>query len=439
MSPYDDTYPRMAPVPQPEPHPGAEPKAPGEVARDTSRGVNRSDGVIWGIYAILCTLSVVELFSASSHEVTAGNIYAPLIRHLVFLGAGFGLMLWLQRVGWDKFYRVTWPVVVLSMLMMVYVMFFGDILNNARRSFSIGPIRVFPAELIKFSVVMAIAWCMTRYRLIDTAVTRRRMVNLSIAVTVLSAALLFSQGLTNTILLVIIAMAMMIVGGIGGKQIMALILVFAVLGGAGMAYKRLQPQEEGNRSGMWVKRLTGFMEPNKWADTVKITDENAQEQYSYIAQAHGGVLGVLPGNSRETSRLSLAFSDYIFAIIVEELGLVGGIALLLCYLLLLTRAAYIAYRCQHTYPALLILGMALFIVLQAMFHMSIVTGAGPVSGQPLPLFSKGGTSILITSVALGMMLSVSRNALRSDNKQQISDTMRSLPHDVRALNLSQDK
>lgn len=262
------------------------------------------------------------------------------------------------------------------------------------------------------------------------------MLTWSLFITVVSAALLFSQGLTNTILLSFIALAMIVVGGVSGKQLVAVFIIFGLLGGGAYAYKKVIG---GGRTETQANRLTSFLEPNKWADSVTINDQNAQEQYSFIAQAHGGVTGVMPGNSRETSRLALAFSDYIFAIIVEELGLWGGILLMICYLFLLSRAVYIAYRCRHTYPALLILGMALFIVLQAMFHIAIVTGAAPVSGQPLPLISKGGTSILITSVALGIMLSVSRNALRSSNKREMSEAMQALPEDVSAVNISQDK
>lgn len=142
----------------------------------------------------------------------------------------------------------------------------------------------------------------------------------------------------------------------------------------------------------------------------------------------------MPGNSRETARLPLAFSDYIYAIIVEEMGLVGGICILVLYLWLLARAARIANRCQTLYPALLVIGMAVFITFQAIFHMCIVTGVFPVSGQPLPLISKGGTSILITSMALGIMLSVSRFAARKGQSTEIKEEMKVLDDNVSAAN-----
>jgi cell division protein FtsW len=156
--------------------------------------------------------------------------------------------------------------------------------------------------------------------------------------------------------------------------------------------------------------------------------------YSYMAQANGSWHGVLPGNSRETARLPLAFSDYIFAIIVEDWGFIGGFALLMLYLCLLGRAGAIAAKCSRAFPALLVMGMAVMTVLQALFHMAIVTGVFPVSGQPLPLISKGGSSILVTSIAFGIMLSVSRFAAQNNQRSEINAEIAELPSEMTAEN-----
>ena len=142
----------------------------------------------------------------------------------------------------------------------------------------------------------------------------------------------------------------------------------------------------------------------------------------------------MPGNSREVSRLPLAFSDFIYAIIIEEFGLLGGIILLATYLFLLIRAGMIAYKCKKAYPALLIVGLALMITLQALANMAIAVGLVPVSGQPLPLISKGGMSICITCIALGIMLSVSRNATKESNDQIKGVSESGLPEDLQASN-----
>lgn len=182
---------------------------------------------------------------------------------------------------------------------------------------------------------------------------------------------------------------------------------------------------------------------SRWNDSIPlykqdITAENRQEMYAYMAQANGGITGVLPGNSRETARLPLAFSDYIYSIVVEDLGLVGGLFLLLVYLSLLGRAGVIASRCDRAFPSMLVMGMAVMIVFQALFHMAINTGVFPVSGQPLPMISKGGTSMLITSLAFGIMISISRYASTAGRKKA-ARTDTDLPAELDAVNPMQLK
>ena len=191
----------------------------------------------------------------------------------------------------------------------------------------------------------------------------------------------------------------------------------------------------GNRSDTWIGRLERHFRLAKYEDP--INNLNKQEQFSYMAQAHGGLFGVGPGNSRENARLPLAFSDYIYAIVIEECGMVTGVVVLLLYLLLLARAGSIAVRFKQTFPCLLVIGCALYIVYQALFHMAIVSGVFPVSGQPLPLISKGGTSIIVTSIALGIMLSVSRHAAVKGDKEAIRAEMKVLPENLHSDNPSQ--
>jgi len=421
----------------------------------------RTDRQIWGIYIMLCIISIVELYSASSHEVTASNIFGPIIRHVMFLLMGLVIMLGLQRTHYKYFLRWIWPFAIGSAVLMLITLGFGDYINGARRSISFGPIAIQPAEMVKISVVLVIASVLSRSQMKgETDVTNKGLVQVC-AACVVAAMLLVSQGLTNTLLLMGIAMSMMLIGGISAKKFLIIIAVAMVAGGAFVAFKMLKSKYSdqakvetvhvaiegtdvtaeiggtsrgGGRGDTWRKRIERYLNKEKYNEP--ITDLNQQEQYSYIAQAHGGVFGVMPGNSRETARLPLAFSDYIYAIIIEELGLVGGICVLILYLWLLARAGRVAYRCQTAFPALLVMGMAVFITFQAVFHMCIVTGVFPVSGQPLPLISKGGTSILITSMALGIMLSVSRFAARKGKKAEIKEEMQELPSEVRAENPS---
>ena len=254
--------------------------------------------------------------------------------------------------------------------------------------------------------------------------------------------------MTNTLLMMVISTAMMIIGGVRWKELFCVWGVYAVIAGGyyfvkysdvgekmfgteqaeGMSdAEAIASGREFDRQATHKNRISNFLRPDKYKD--KITSDNAQEMYSFIAQANGGVVGRFPGNSRETARLPLAFSDYIYAIIIEDTGLIGGAFLLFAYLCLLWRAGYIASQCKKAFPALLVIGMAVFIVCQALVHMGIVTGCLPVSGQPLPLISKGGSSVIVTSIALGMMLSVSRFALRKGQRQEANDRIARLSDD----------
>ena len=416
----------------------------------------RRDPAIWGIYAFLIFVSIVELFSASSREIVGGNILGPISRHAFLLFIGFIIMICLQRIHYRHFYRWTYVIVGLSVLSVFYTMFFGVVINGARRAFSLfGLCTVQPSELIKFSAALIIARLLCNYRvhykkgLIEEYKRyNHRLVAVVAGIVLFFGALLIKQGMTNTLLMMVISTAMMIIGGVRWKELFCVWGVYAVIAGGyyfvkysdvgekmfgteqaeGMSdAEAIASGREFDRQATHKNRISNFLRPDKYKD--KITSDNAQEMYSFIAQANGGVVGRFPGNSRETARLPLAFSDYIYAIIIEDTGLIGGAFLLFAYLCLLWRAGYIASQCKKAFPALLVIGMAVFIVCQALVHMGIVTGCLPVSGQPLPLISKGGSSVIVTSIALGMMLSVSRFALRKGQRQEANDRIASLSDD----------
>ena len=418
----------------------------GEAAASTP---HRSDGSIWAIFIVLCLVAVVELYSASSFEVKADNVFGPLLRHGAMLIAGTGIAYGLSKVPYRWFIPLIPIFVTVSVGLMLWVLLKGEVINGARRSFDLFGITIQPAEFLKLSVVLTIALIMSRTQIKGGGISDKGIVSTAIAV-LFFGGLLFTQGLTNTILLMAISLSMMLIAGIQWKKFFLVILAYAVAAGCGLAYKSKAGDERRQAELKEVAMTTGQAMPSRmttWQARIErylgtndsipkhrqpITAENRQEMFSYIAQANGGAFGVLPGNSREAARVPLAFSDYIFAIIVEDLGLVGGFILMIVYLSLLARAGNIASRCARVFPALLVMGMAVMTVFQALFHMAIVTGVFPVSGQPLPLISKGGSSVLITSIAFGIMLSVSAFAVRSGKRKEIKEEMEALPEQVRA-------
>lgn len=411
------------------------------------KAVAKADKHIWGIFIALCIISTIELYSASSREVagSAIGVMGPIIRHLIMLAGGTFVVWFLSKRHYSDFIPFTIGFALISVAMMVYVMFFGEYINGARRSLTIFGIGVFPAEMIKISAVLLIALVMTWNP--DTkkvGVTSKAVIYAGFVVLLLSG-LLIEQGLTNTLLLLAISYSMMIIGGVKFKHLITLTCAYAIVAAVGIG---IIAMTDGGRIATWMARIERHREKptaiedgkvielNKW--DIPATGKNRQEILSYMAQANGGIHGVGPGNSREASRLPLAFSDYIFAIIVEELGLIGGLIVLMLYLWLLGRAAGIASHCNRTYPALVVTGLAVMIAFQALFHMGIVSGVFPVSGQPLPLISKGGTSILVTAIAFGIMLSISRTATRQGGrKQDIRDEIEALPEQFGAENQMQ--
>lgn len=415
----------------------------------------RTDRYIWGTYLLLLLVSLVELFSASSQEVTADNIYGPIVRHAQFLGIGLLIMLGLQRIHYRWIYFCTPAFVIGSIVAMILVLLVGVNINGARRGLGIGSFVILPAEFIKLSAALGMAWILARNQLKKRNDVSTRGVIYCVILVGVCCMLLFSHGLTNTLLIAAISLSMMIVGGVSMKKIGIVVLCFGLAGGAALLVKmhgsddkvteqavriaQLNKEEvvasAGNRSDTWKGRLSRHFRLAKYDDP--IDNLNKQEQFSYMAQAHGGIFGVGPGNSRENARLPLAFSDYIYAIVIEECGMVTGVLVLLLYLVLLARAGRIAVRFKQTFPCLLVIGCAVYIVYQALFHMAIVTGVFPVSGQPLPLISKGGTSIIVTSIALGIMLSVSRHAAVKGDKEAIRAEMKALPENLHSDNPSQ--
>ncbi len=408
------------------------------------------DPWIWGIYIMLLLISIVESYSASSREIATQGIYMPIIKQCVFLGIGLACVLLLQRVDYNKpsfLYAMVPGLAMFTVVTLVYVMFFGQTINGARRAMTLIPglLTLQPAELAKLSIVTLLSYIFAKSQK-NHDISNAGMIVAACAVA-LYGALMIQSGLTNTLLLISISGSMLLIGGAKLKKIGILMVFFGIMFGVFFIIKSSNDKKDevlsemqSNssldgvvvvdepaagaddnhnrlRSGTWKNRVNEWLHRDSLVYR-PITTKNQQEMFSRMAQAHGGLIGVGVGKSRECSRLPLAFSDYIYSIIVEELGFfLGGLLVLLLYLSLLGRAAMIVRRSKRVLPSLLVIGMASFITFQALFHMAINVGVFPVSGQPLPLISKGGTSIIVISIAFGVMLSVSRTIANYGNKK----------------------
>lgn len=413
----------------------------------------KADPYIWGIYLFILCFSIVEIFSASSTEVTGENVYGPLIRHGIFLAGGFLLILGCQNIHYSIFKKMAKALAFISLALLVFASVAGKEVNGAQRAINFAGMTIQPPEIVKLTVVLLLASTLAKYQVLGGVSAKGIF---WCAVYVLAFGVFIIQnGLTNMVILMVASVCMFILGGMKIKKILLVFLIYLLGGGVLLVIRHSdrgekefdsvsveqtsatagQSESSGTlkRQATWIQRVNRHFEGVHPSDP--IDDINRQVIFSKFAQAHGGIKGNGPGKSLESARLPLAFSDYIYSIIIEDTGLIGGIILLVLYLSLLARAGIIAHRCSRAFPALLIMGCALLIVCQALIHMAIATGVLPVSGQPLPFISKGGTSVLVMSMAIGMMLSVSRYATTKHNdvKQQQAESD-VLPDDIKAAN-----
>ena len=273
--------------------------------------------------------------------------------------------------------------------------------------------------------------------------TDRRAFKYIMFVTIPMVLLIMRENLSTAVLLSAVVFLMMFIGKVPGQQlgrllgivlvgvafIVTMVMVFGddkkIDGGEAAGKEMVEqsaPREESalekvfHRFDTWKVRIDNFLSNEYVApEDVDINGSEAQASHANIAIASSNVIGRGPGNSVERDFLSRAESDFIYAIIVEELGVIGAVVVCMLYVVLLFRTATIANRCANTFPALLIMGFALLLVLQALFNMAVAVGLVPVTGQSLPLISKGGTSSIINCVYIGIILSVSHSAKKKDD------------------------
>ncbi|MBP3829342.1 MAG: FtsW/RodA/SpoVE family cell cycle protein [Bacteroidaceae bacterium] len=374
------------------------------------------DKVLWMVLFFLCIISILEVYSASSNMTfEKGAYWSPVLMHSIYLLIGVGVAWVIHRIPCNYF---GWIVVVgplLSVILLIAVFFSGS-LNDTNRWMSIGGISFQPSEIAKGSLVVVVAWILSVMR--DEHGATTSAFKWIMGVTIVICGLIVSENLSTAALTFMVVLMMMFVGQVPWKQLGALIGLLAIAGSLGYSVLRFTPDDTLTqleqvpvlkRLPTWAHRVRNHSEFAANPDSFDLST-NPQIVQSHIAIATCNVIGRGPGNSEVRDFLPQAYSDFIYAIIIEELGLAGGLFVLLLYIALLYRAARIAGRCVKNFPAFLIMGLALLIVTQALINMMVAVGIFPVTGQPLPLVSRGGSSIMVNCAYIGMMLSISRSA-----------------------------
>lgn len=385
----------------------------------------RGEIALWAIFFFLSIISVMEVFSAGSTlSYKSGDFTAPLVNQVMYLSAGALFAVFIHSIPCRQ-YRVIpalGSIIVGGTLWIT--LFFGSTINGGARWINLFGFQLQPSEFIKPVIISTIALILTR-RSTKEGIKDKTFLGLAVYLGIILLPILL-ENLSTAVLIGLVAFCMMVVGRFSWVTIGKLIGVMVVVLGLGYAAINAIPDSALSSTGMlhraatWKSRISSHGSDSVLTPMSVDLDKDGQKSYAKIAIASSNIIGKMPGNSKQRDFLSQAYSDFIYAIIIEEMGLEGAVFVLLLYISLLLIAFRISGRCENSFPAFLIIGLSLMIVLQAMVNMAVAVGLMPVTGQTLPLISRGGSSIITTSIMFGMMLSVSRYARRINDKKAIA-------------------
>ncbi len=407
----------------------------------------KGDKVIWMVFFFLCMVSIVEVYSASSSlSYKGGNYWSPILKHCGILAIGTFMMVVVLNVKCKYFKLVTPFLLLFSFVTLLWVLVAGQATNDANRWMNFLGIQFQPSEIGKGALVLAVAQILSAMQTNEGA--DKKAFKYILIVSAIIVLPIVPENLSTAMLISVTVVLMMFIGRVPLQQIGKLLGVVALIGVVGITMVMLVGTDEKkaadkqvlteqvavekeeaskaekllHRMDTWKARINKFLSSEEVAPEDYDLDKDAQVGHANIAIASSNIVGKGPGNSNERDFLSQAFSDFIYAIIIEEMGIEGAAMVALLYIILLFRTGRIANRCENSFPALLAMGIALLLVTQALFNMLVAVGLAPVTGQPLPLISKGGTSTIINCIYIGVILSISRSARKKEvagsDKQQ---------------------
>ena len=404
----------------------------GKIVSDFIEGnLFKGDKVVWMIYFFLCMISLVEVYSASSSlTYESGNHWEPMIKQAVFLFIGLLVILVSHKIP-CKMYMLIGPfLLAASIILLLYTSLHAGAINNANRWLNLGPISFQPSEMAKAGLIMTVAVVLAKTQAESVVMMNGKEViergaikgkrNLAFKIiaimVIVVCGLIAPENFSTAAMLGAVIVVMMFIGRIPTdlmiKSILALIAVGAIFVTflLSMSNETLNNIPMGHRMSTWKTRIVDKFTEGDSKDSTAYLFENAQVAHANMAVANSNIIGRGPGNSVERDFLSHAESDFIFSIVVEELGIGGAIFVVFLYITLLVRVGRIAQKCQRFFPAFLVIGIGMMITLQAIVNMGVAVDLFPVTGQPLPFISRGGTSIIFSSLYIGIILSVSRYA-----------------------------
>ncbi len=358
----------------------------------------KGDPIIWGIVILLSLFSILVVYSATgslAYKYAGGNTEVYLFRHSFLVVVSLFVMWLAHKIPYKNYALYARLGMYISMPLLLFTYLFGSNINDANRWLTIPVInQAFqPSDLAKLALIAALAAMLAR-RQNNIKDFKSTFIPIIIAIGII-CLLIALANMSTAILLLLTCLLIMFIGRVPMKYL-GLVVMVGVLSLTVAVFT-------GQRGETFWSRIDAFWESKE--DETKIP---FQAEQSYIAIATGGITGKGPGNSEQRNSLPHPYSDFIYAIIIEEYGMVGGASVLFLYLALLYRGMRIVANSHKAFGGLLSAGLSFALVIQALVNMAVAVGLGPITGLPLPLLSMGGTSLVFTGISLGIILSVSR-------------------------------
>ncbi len=387
------------------------------------------DKVIWALVLLLVLISLLVVYSATgslAYKMYKGNTEVYLFKQIAFIAIGFLVIYFAHRVNYTIYSKIARVLFLLSIPLLLYTLFFGVTLNEGSRWIRLPIINLTmqTSDLAKLSLFMFLARLLSRKQ---TKIKDFKRGFLPVIIPVAVTCMLIAPAnLSTALLLGSSCMVLLFIGRVSTKHLLltigialipvAFLIIAAVVKHKNAGEETVAKEKSSKvtaRMSTWVSRVESFMYGGKEADN----DNMYQVNQAKIAIAKGQFFGNGPGNSEQRNFLPQAYNDFIYAIIIEEYGLVGGALIIFIYLVFLYRSIRLFKRCPYAFGAFLALGLSFTLVLQAMANMAVNVNLFPVTGVTLPLVSMGGSSFLFTCLSIGIILSVARNVEQLEGKK----------------------
>ena len=393
----------------------------------------KGDKVIWALVILLVLVSLLVVYSATgslAYKLYRGNTEVYLFKQIVFISIGMAVIYFAHRVNYTIWSKVAYFLFIISIPLLFYTLFFGVRMNEGSRWIRLPIINMTmqTSDLAKLALFMYVSRQISKRQ---NVIKDFKQGFLPLIIPVgLVCALIAPANLSTALLLGASCLLLFFIGRASTKHLLItvgiacipiVILILAAVVRHNSAGDELTGSKKTSsglfaRADTWINRVEGFMYGSKQS----IDDDAYQVTQAKIAIAKGGLVGVGPGNSTQRDFLPQAYNDFIYPIIMEEYGLIGGAFILFIYLVFLWRSIRIFKRCPYAFGAFLALGLSFTLVIQAVANMAVSVNLFPVTGVTLPLVSMGGSSFLFTCFAIGIILSVARNVEQLEGKKEMA-------------------